>query len=147
MQKIRPFLWYDGRAQEAAQHYREVFAESGSVEVAPDGPGGSITIGGLEIILFDGGPGYEFNEAISLMVTCADQSEIDRLWDALVDGGEPSRCGWLKDRFGVSWQIVPESLGGLLGDPDPKRAQAALSAMLSMSKLDLAALEAAAGSA
>ncbi len=148
MQKIRPFLWFDGQAGAAAEHYRRIFADSTSVEVGTEVESGTLSIGGLEIVLFDGGPApFGFNESISLFVSCADQAEVDRLWDALCEGGEPGRCGWLKDRFGVSWQIVPEALGGFLGDPDPAKAKAALDAMLAMDKLDIAQLQAAHDSA
>jgi len=153
MQKIRPFLWFDGQAMAAAEHYRRVFADTSAVEVDTEvetGPmeSGTLSIGGLELVLFDGGPApFGFNESISLFVSCEDQAEVDRLWDALCEGGEPGRCGWLKDRFGVSWQIVPDALGRLLGDPDPAKAKAALDAMMTMDKIDVARLQAAHDSA
>jgi predicted 3-demethylubiquinone-9 3-methyltransferase (glyoxalase superfamily) len=103
-------------------------------------------VAGLTINAFDGGPMFTFNEAISLYVDCADQAEVDYYWQRLTEGGEESQCGWLKDRFGVSWQVVPRALPRLLGDPDPGRAQRAMQAMLSMRKIDVAALEAAVGS-
>lgn len=98
-------------------------------------------LGDREFTALNGGPGFTFNEAISFMVPCANQSEVDRYWDSLSDGGEESQCGWLKDRFGVSWQIIPDRLGELLGGSDPEGAQRAMQAMLGMQKLDIAALE------
>jgi predicted 3-demethylubiquinone-9 3-methyltransferase (glyoxalase superfamily) len=149
VQKIRPFLWFDGQAAAAAEHYRRIFADSSAVEVGAEAEagameGGTLSIGGLELVLFDGGPApFSFSQSISLFVSCEDQAEVDRLWEALCEGGEPGQCGWLIDRFGVSWQIVPDELGQLLGGPDPVKAHAALQAMLTMSKLDVAALRAA----
>jgi predicted 3-demethylubiquinone-9 3-methyltransferase (glyoxalase superfamily) len=100
---------------------------------------------GQPFVALNGGPEFTFNEAISFQVSCKDQDEVDRYWDALAEGGEEGPCGWLKDKFGVSWQIVPEALPRLLGDPDPERAQRAMAAMLQMKKLDVSELEAAAG--
>lgn|SRR5690606_4073918 len=141
MQKVIPFLWFDGKAREAAEFYTEVFKAP-----PPRGKGGGVTfeVAGLKIHAFDGGPMFTFNETISLYVDCADQTEVDYYWQRLTEGGEESQCGWLKDRFGVSWQIVPRALPRLLGDPDPDRSQRAMQAMLKMRKLDVAALEAAA---
>jgi len=144
MQKVIPFMWFDGRAREAAEFYTEIFNSA-----APSSEGGGISfeVGGIRINAFDGGPEFNFNEAISLFVSCQDQAEVDYYWGRLTAGGEESQCGWLKDRFGVSWQIVPTALGRLLGDPDRQRADRALQAMLKMKKLDVAALEAAADAA
>ncbi len=149
MATVRPFLWYDHHAAEAADLYESIFA--GSTEVDIDRSGGQIAlrVGGTEMLLFDGGPvPFAFSESMSLFVLCADQSEVDRYWDAFIKtGGTEGQCGWLKDRYGVSWQIVPEALGRLLGDSDPARAQAALQAMLQMRRLVVADLEAAADGA
>ena len=140
MQKVTPFLWFDGQAKEAASFYTEVFRSPPPREA---GAGVSFEVGGMTLNAFDGGPEFEFNEAISLYVDCADQQEVDYYWGRLVEGGQPSQCGWLKDRFGVSWQIIPRALPRLLGDPDKARADRAMQAMLKMQKIDVAALEAA----
>ena len=156
MQRITPFLWFDDQAEQAAQFYVSLFPDSRILEVVrygDDAPGQaagvssvSFVLQGLEFLALNGGPLFPFTEAISLYTTADTQEEIDRLWNALIaDGGEPSQCGWLKDRWGLSWQIVPKRLSELLGDPDPARAHRALQAMLAMGKLDIAALEAAAG--
>jgi predicted 3-demethylubiquinone-9 3-methyltransferase (glyoxalase superfamily) len=152
--RVSVFLWFERGAEAAVEFYRSVFEPREPVEVTRypgqgEGPTapvliGSVVVGGVELKCFDGGPLRPFNEAVSLFVTCADQAEVDRLWHALGEGGEFGRCGWLKDRFGVSWQVVPEELGSLLGDPDPARAARARTAMLAMDRLDLAALRAAA---
>ena len=156
MTDIRPFLWFNGTAREAATRYLEVFDDaellSGSLE-RPDGESGptwsttEIRLGGLRLMLFDAGPEFPFTEAVSLFVPCETQEEVDRLWDALCEGGEPGRCGWLTDRFGVSWQIVPTILAEVLGHPDPAKAGAARAAMMTMSKLVIADLLAARDSA
>ena len=142
MQKVIPFMWFDGQAREAARFYTEIF---GGAE--PEGAAGGITfeVGGLKVNAFDGGPMFKFNEAISLFIECEDQAEVDYYWQKLTDGGEESQCGWLKDRFGVSWQVIPRALARLLGDPDRERAARATQAMLKMKKIDVAAIEAAAG--
>ena len=160
MQKITPFLWFDhGQAEAAANLYVSLFDDSEVLEVSrfpadtPSAPEGdvmtvSFRLAGQDYTALNGGPEFPFTEAISLAVSCADQAEVDRLWDALIaDGGEPSQCGWLKDRFGLSWQIVPDRLNELMADPDPERARRATEAMLTMGKLDVAALEAAADAA
>jgi predicted 3-demethylubiquinone-9 3-methyltransferase (glyoxalase superfamily) len=158
MQTISPFLWFDGQAEEAAELYVSIFPNSRILSVsrypesAPGVPGTAMAVSfvldGLEVQALNGGPGFPFTEAISLFVAAETQSEIDRLWDALLaGGGSPSRCGWLKDRFGLSWQIVPPALGVLLGDPDPGRAGRAMQAMLGMTKIDIAGLRAAADAA
>lgn len=144
MQKVVPFMWFDGRSKEAAEYYAEIF---GSPAPRTEGGGVSFEVGGIKINAFDGGPEFVFNEAISLYVDCADQAEVDYYWSRLSEGGKESRCGWLKDKFGVSWQVVPRALPRLLGDPDRERAQRAAQAMLKMNKLDVAALEAAADAA
>ena len=152
MLTITPFLWFDDQAEEAATLYVSVFPNSRVTRVSP-GPGGkamtvSFELDGLPVTALNGGPTYHFTEAVSFSVMCEDQAEVDRYWSALTaDGGEESRCGWLKDRFGFSWQIVPRALPELLGDPDRERANRAMKAMLGMRKLDIAMLEAAAGSA
>lgn len=149
MATVRLFLWYDHHATEAAELYESIFTGSSDVHIDRSGAQISLTVGGTEMLLFDGGPvPFSFNEAISLFVLCRDQPEVDRYWDAfLAAGGTEGHCGWLKDPFGVSWQIVPEALGTLLGDPDPRRAQAAMQAMLQMRKLVVVDLEAAANAA
>jgi predicted 3-demethylubiquinone-9 3-methyltransferase (glyoxalase superfamily) len=151
MKKITPFLWFDHDLEEAMAFYASLFEDSAIVEVsragdAPTDPVFSATfrVAGQEFLAINGGPLFPFTEAFSLFVDCDDQAEVDRLWEVLTDGGEPSRCGWLKDRFGLSWQIVPRRLMELLGDPDPARASRAREAMLGMGKIDVAALEAAA---
>jgi predicted 3-demethylubiquinone-9 3-methyltransferase (glyoxalase superfamily) len=148
MDSITPCLWFDGQAEEAANFYATVFDDAEITFVSP-GPDGSALLVGFRIgsqpfQALNGGPQFPFTEAISLVVPCDGQEEVDRYWDALVDGGQESQCGWLKDRFGVSWQIVPKQLGDYLGDPDPERAARAMEAMLKMRKLDLGALKAAA---
>ncbi|WP_127125368.1 VOC family protein [Georgenia sp. SYP-B2076] len=154
MQRISPFLWFDDHAEEAAEFYVSLFPNSGIRHVSRYGAGGpgapgsamsvSFVLDGMEVQALNGGPQFSFTEAISFFVRAETQQEIDRLWDALTAGGEPSQCGWLKDRYGLSWQIVPPALDELLGDPDPDRAARAMRAMLGMSKLDIAALRAAA---
>jgi predicted 3-demethylubiquinone-9 3-methyltransferase (glyoxalase superfamily) len=143
---ITPFLWFDGRAAEAADFYCRVFPDSHIVErmqAGPEGPVMSLTIelAGQRLMLFNGGPQFRFTEAVSLFVRCATQDEVDRYWAALLDGGQAQRCGWLRDRFGLSWQIVPERLGELLSDPDPARAQRVMQSLMQMVKLDIATLE------
>ncbi|MFP5343903.1 MAG: VOC family protein [Candidatus Limnocylindria bacterium] len=151
-----PCLWFDGRAEEAAAFYAGVFADSHVDRVwrspaeTPSGPAGMVltvdfTLLGQRVQGLNGGPDFRFSEAISFVVECDDQAEVDRLWDALTaDGGEPGPCGWLKDRFGLSWQITPRELNDLVGDPDPERARRAMEAMLAMGKLDIEALRRAA---
>jgi predicted 3-demethylubiquinone-9 3-methyltransferase (glyoxalase superfamily) len=155
MPKIHPFLWFDTQAEEAANFYVSLFPNSKITSVsrfgegAPGKPGAVMSVDfeldGQRISALNGGPMFNFTEAVSFMIDCADQAEVDRYWDALVaDGGNPSQCGWLKDRFGLSWQVVPTRLHELLGDPDKGRAQRAMGAMLKMVKLDIAKMEAAA---
>lgn len=154
MQRVSTFLWYDDQAEQAAEFYVSLIPNSRIVEVdrlsgAPGPASGVILVrfelDGIEYQALNGGPQFRFTEAASIMVLCDDQDEVDRLWDALTaDGGEPSQCGWLKDRWGLSWQIVPRDLIALQHDPDPGRAQRATQAMLAMGKIDIAALHAAA---
>ncbi|WP_164702832.1 VOC family protein [Modestobacter sp. KNN46-3] len=154
-QKIVPNLWFDSQAEEAANYYIDVFGEGRVLSVAryPEGapgPAGSVMsvefeLAGQRFVGINGGPQFPFTEAVSFQIDCADQADVDRYWDRLVgDGGEESQCGWLKDRYGLSWQVVPAGMEELFADPDPSRAQRAVQAMLGMRKLDLAALRAAA---
>jgi predicted 3-demethylubiquinone-9 3-methyltransferase (glyoxalase superfamily) len=156
MSKITPCLWFDGEAEEAARFYVSLLPESRvdhvqkNVTDSPAGKAGSVlivkfTLAGQRFLALNGGTRFEYTHAISFQVDCADQAEVDRLWDALSDGGSVERCGWLKDRYGVSWQIVPSVLPQLLGDPDPTKAQRVMQAMLQMVKLDIAGLQAAHG--
>ena len=150
MAKITPCLWFDGDAEEAARFYVSLLPDSRIASVSrspadnPSTPAGGVllvgfTLAGQPFTGLNGGPGFPFTEATSFVIDCADQAEVDRLWDALIeDGGSPSQCGWLKDRFGVSWQVVPRQLGEMLGDPDRVRAGRAMEAMLKMSKIDVA---------
>jgi predicted 3-demethylubiquinone-9 3-methyltransferase (glyoxalase superfamily) len=155
MPKITPFLWFDTQAEEAAQFYTSVFPNSRVLEVArygEAGPGqaGSVmsvrfALDGNEFVALNGGPEYYgFNLAVSFYVDCKSSEEVDHYWAALTDGGKEDRCGWLQDRFGLSWQIVPEGLPALLGDPDPERSRRAAQAMFTMTKLDIRAMERAA---
>jgi len=151
MQKITPFLWFDSQAEEAAKFYVSVFGNSRIVKTvrygaAGPGPAGSVMtvqfeLNGVPFTALNGGPLFQFSEAISFVVNCQSQAEVDTLWEKLSAGGQPGRCGWLKDRFGLSWQIVPTALPVLLGDPDPVKAQRTMAAMLKMDKLDIVALE------
>lgn len=155
MQKITTYLWFDQQAEEAAQFYTSLFPDSKILEVqrygeAGPGPKGQAMIvkfrlAGQEFLALNGGPHFRFTEAISLLVSCRDQQEVDELWEKLTAGGAPSQCGWLKDRYGLSWQIIPTVLPELLGDPDPARAQRAMQAMLGMQKIDIAQIQQAAG--
>jgi predicted 3-demethylubiquinone-9 3-methyltransferase (glyoxalase superfamily) len=150
--KISPCLWFDGNAEHAARFYVSVFPESRVDHVqrsAVDYPGGKVggvilvefTLAGLSYQALNGGPHDKFNDAISLSVACKDQAEVDRLWDALTaDGGKPVQCGWLKDKFGVSWQIVPEELVIMLRDKDPDKSRSVMQAMMQMVKLDVVKL-------
>lgn len=145
MRKITPFLWFDGNVREAVAHYASIFPNTKVLETTP-GPNGTLMSATLEIeeqqlILFNGGPSHTFTPAISLYVSCETQGEVDALWAKLTDGGAESRCGWLEDRFGLSWQIIPSILPQLLQDRDREKAGRALNAMLGMQKIDIAALE------
>ncbi|BBE22860.1 VOC family protein [Arthrobacter sp. MN05-02] len=150
MGSITPCLWFDGRAEEAAELYTSVVRNSRIVSMSragrePDAPALTVSfeLDGQPFIALNGGPLYTFTEAVSFQIACADQSEVDHYWTALTAGGEESRCGWLRDRFGLSWQIVPTVLPSLIGGDDAEGAQRAMAAMLGMGKLDIAALEAA----
>ncbi len=145
MQKIITFLWFDDNAEEAMNFYTSVFKDSRIINSMP-GPDGKILTGafelnGQEFMALNGGPQFKFTEAISLFVHCETQQEVDELWAKLSAGGEESQCGWLKDKFGLSWQIIPNALGDLLGDPDREAAGRALQAMLQMSKIDVKKLQ------
>ena len=145
MQKITPFLWYDDKAEEAAKFYVSIFRDSKIVSTMP-GPNGTVMgvsfiLDGQEFQALNGGPMFKFTEAISLFVRAETQPEIDELWDKLSEGGEKSRCGWLKDKFGLSWQIVPPLLGQLLGDKDPAKSQRVMMAMMKMDKIVIQALK------
>ncbi|MES2177547.1 MAG: VOC family protein [Gemmatimonadota bacterium] len=147
MHKITPFLWYNGRIQEAVTLYTTVFPSLKVLGTSP-GPDGlmsaTLEIEGQQLILFNGGPHHALSPAVSLYVNCETQEEVDRLWSQLVDGGAESRCGWLTDRFGLSWQIIPSILPTLLQDSDRNKANRAMNAMLGMGKIDIAELERAA---
>lgn len=157
MPVITPSLWFDDNLEEAVQFYTSVFPNSAVeqidrfTEAGPGTPGAVVSarfvLDGTRFIGINGGPAFAFTEAVSFTVHCADQAEVDYYWSRLSEGGKESRCGWLKDKFGVSWQVVPRALPRLLGDPDRERAQRAAQAMLKMNKLDVAALEAAADAA
>jgi predicted 3-demethylubiquinone-9 3-methyltransferase (glyoxalase superfamily) len=151
MPNITPSLWFNGNLEEAATFYASVFPNSSVEEFAryteagPGTPGavvsGTFVLDGTTFIGINGGPEFPFSEAVSFVIDCADQAEVDYYWDRLVAGGEESQCGWLKDRFGVSWQVVPRRLDELLSDPQPARATAATKAMLGMRKIVIAELE------
>jgi predicted 3-demethylubiquinone-9 3-methyltransferase (glyoxalase superfamily) len=154
MPKITPWLWLDTEAEEAARFYTSVFPNSRIGEVTRYGSAGprpegmvmtvAFELDGQEFVALNGGPDFSFNEAISFLVDCETQDDVDRYWSALSEGGQEGPCGWLKDRFGVSWQIVPRRLEELIRDPDPETSQRVMAAMLKMGKIDVAALEAAA---
>ncbi len=154
MPKTVPCLWFDGQAEQAAEHYTAIFPNSSVGEVTRYGPGSpapegsvmtvSFSLDGQQFVGLNGGPQFTFSEAISFQILCADQDEVDHYWERLSEGGQHSQCGWLKDRFGLSWQVVPTVLFELLKDPDPGRAQRATEAMLGMSKIEIAELQRAA---
>jgi predicted 3-demethylubiquinone-9 3-methyltransferase (glyoxalase superfamily) len=156
MSKIAPCLWFDGQAEEAAKFYTSLLPDSRIDKVVrapidyPSGSAGSVltvdfTLAGQQFMGLNGGPEFKFNEAVSFTINCEDQAEVDRLWDALIaGGGAPVQCGWLTDRYGLSWQIVPTILPKLLADPDREKARRAMEAMMTMVKIDIAALEQAA---
>ncbi len=158
LQKVTPFLWFDGQAEEAARFYVSLLPDSRIDHVSrsaadtPSGPAGGVltvefTLAGTRFVALNGGPEFPFTEAVSFQIACEDQAEVDRLWDALTDGGSESQCGWLKDRWGLSWQVVPKRLPELLADPDRDRARRATEAMLKMKKLVISELERAADGA
>lgn len=150
-QKITPFLWFDNQAEQAMKHYVSIFRNSRIVQVtrygeAGPGPAGTVMVGTFELegqrfSALNGGPVFKFTEAISLVVSCETQQEVDTLWARLCEGGEPGRCAWLKDKFGLSWQIVPRALVELLQDPDPARSTRVMQAMMQMGKIDIATLQ------
>jgi predicted 3-demethylubiquinone-9 3-methyltransferase (glyoxalase superfamily) len=138
--RVTPFLWYDGQAEEAARYYVSVFKKASKVaSVSPMSV--TFTLEGQPFIALNGGPLYKFNEAVSFLVDCRDQREVDYYWKALSKGGQPGRCGWLKDRWGLSWQVVPRALGECLGGADRAGAQRAMAAMLKMGKLEVRKLQ------
>ena len=147
MQKITPFLWFDGNAEEAVNFYASIFTNSKIVNIcrygeAGPGPKGSVMtvefqLEGQDFIALNGGPQFKFTEAISFSVNCETQEEVDKFWEKLSDGGEEGPCGWLKDRYGLSWQVNPTVLGEMLSDPDPAKAQRVMEAMLQMKKIDI----------
>ncbi|MBC7811885.1 MAG: VOC family protein [Burkholderiales bacterium] len=151
MQKITPFLWFDNNAEEAMNFYTSIFPNSKIESVAryPEGapvPAGTVMSAtfellGQEFMVLNGGPQYKFNEAVSFFVSCDTQEEVDNLWNQLTDGGEEGPCGWLKDKFGLSWQIIPTILGELMGDHNPVKAQNVMQAMFQMKKIDSAKLK------
>lgn len=157
MDAITPCLWFDTEAEEAAQFYTSVFPRSRIVNVSHYGSAGprpegmvmtvDFELDGRSFVALNGGPDFRFNEAISLQVDCKDQDEVDRLWETLSDGGEKGPCGWLKDSYGLSWQIIPSALPKLLADPDHEKAQRVMAAMLQMRKIDVGELERAAEAA
>jgi predicted 3-demethylubiquinone-9 3-methyltransferase (glyoxalase superfamily) len=155
MQKIAPFLWFDNQAEEAAKFYCSIFKNSKIEDVARYGEAGadvserpkgtvmtvSFRLDGQEFVALNGGPLFKFTEAISFVVNCKTQKEVDYYWEKLSKGGKKGQCGWLKDKFGVSWQIVPAGLGQLFGGKNPKKSERAMQAVLKMSKLDIARLK------
>jgi predicted 3-demethylubiquinone-9 3-methyltransferase (glyoxalase superfamily) len=147
MSKITPFLWFDSQAEEAALFYTSIFKNSKITNVSRGGPDGPVMIVNFEldgqaVIALNGGPMFPFSEAFSFSVDCVDQAEVDYFWEHLLaGGGQESQCGWLKDKFGLSWQIVPRALGELMGDPDPVKSQRVMQAMLKMVKLDVPTLQ------
>jgi predicted 3-demethylubiquinone-9 3-methyltransferase (glyoxalase superfamily) len=150
-QKITPALWFNYNLDEALEFYTSIFKDSEVLSTSRYGEGGPGPAGALwtatfrligqEFMGINAGPMFSFTEAVSFAIDCADQAEVDYYWDRLTDGGEPSQCGWLKDRFGLSWQVVPSSLGRLLQDEDPMKAQRVMETMLEMQKIDIAELE------
>lgn len=151
MRKITPFLWFDNNAEEAMNFYASIFKNSKIRNIhrygdAGPGPKGTVMtatmeLDGEEFMVLNGGPHFHFTEAISLFVNCETQEEVDELWEKLSAGGKKGQCGWLKDQFGLSWQIVPSALGKLLGGPDPAKSQRVMKALMQMTKLDTAVLE------
>jgi predicted 3-demethylubiquinone-9 3-methyltransferase (glyoxalase superfamily) len=148
MKKMTPFLWFNRDIAEVVEFYRSVFPDARISDRMP-GPGGTLMsatfeLDGQRFIAFNGGPHYDLSPAVSMYINCESQEEVDQLWEQLLDGGRESRCGWLVDRFGLSWQIIPSALPRLLGDPDPGRAGRARDAMMKMQKIDTATMERAA---
>jgi predicted 3-demethylubiquinone-9 3-methyltransferase (glyoxalase superfamily) len=146
VQKIRPFLWFDDNAEEAMNFYLSIFKNGEALRVSRDDDTGKVTsvtfrLEDQEFLALNGGPHFRFTEAISFFIDCESQAEVDELWERLSDGGEKSRCGWLKDKFGLSWQVIPSTLIELLNDPDPQKSERVWQAMMQMSKIDIAALK------
>ena len=151
MQKITPFLWFDGRAEEAMNFYVSIFKNSKVVRVTRYGEGGpgpkgtvmsaTFQLEGQEFIALNGGPQFTFSPAISFFVNCETQQEVDELWEKLSEGGKKERCGWLKDKYGLSWQVIPSALGKMLQDKDPVKAKRVMQAMLQMDKIDIKTLQ------
>ncbi|WP_409344579.1 VOC family protein [Paenibacillus sp. MBLB4367] len=151
MQKITPFLWFDGNAEEAILFYTSVFNNSkieSMIRIGGEGPeskgsviSGTFQLEGQSFMAINGGPQFTFSPALSLFVNCETQEEVDDLWEKLSEGGEKQRCGWLKDKYGVSWQIIPTALGKLMHDKDPEKAGRVMKAMLQMDKIDIAVLK------
>jgi predicted 3-demethylubiquinone-9 3-methyltransferase (glyoxalase superfamily) len=151
MLRIDPFLWFDDQAEEAASFYTSLFENSKILDVARYGEAGpgeagtvmtvSFELDGQQFIALNGGPEFKFTEAVSFLVNCETQDEVDKLWEKLSEGGEKGPCGWLKDRYGLSWQIVPTALFRLMSDPDPEKSQRVMKAMLQMSKIEIEALQ------
>ena len=151
IQKITPCLWFDREAEAAVEHYMGIFANSRIVNLSRYGEGAQLPKGTALVVQFElegqrfqalnGGPMFKFTEAVSMSVRCEDQAEVDHFWDRLSAGGQPSRCGWLKDKFGLSWQVVPAMLGEVMGGPDAARAQRVMSALMGMNKIDIAGLK------
>jgi predicted 3-demethylubiquinone-9 3-methyltransferase (glyoxalase superfamily) len=150
-QKITPFLWFDNSAEAAMNHYVSIFKNSKTLGLTRNGQGGpgpegsvlvcSFELDGVQFNALNGGPMFKFTEAISMLVTCDSQDEVDHFWDRLCEGGAPIQCGWLKDKFGLSWQIVPRVFFELIQDPDPAKSQRVMQAMMQMTKFDIAALQ------
>lgn len=144
-QKITPFLWFDGKAEEAAEFYVSIFPDSAVTGVTPGPTGAPLVVqfrlAGVEFLALNGGPQFRFNEAISLAIDCRSQAEVDELWEKLSAGGSQGQCGWLKDRYGLSWQVVPAVLPKLLADPDRAKAARVMEAMMRMTRLDIQALQ------
>ncbi len=151
MQKIIPFLWFDGKAEEAANFYVSLFKNSRIVNIARYGDAGpgpkgtamsaTFELAGQRFIALNAGPQFKFSEAISFFINCETQQEVDDLWEKLSAGGQKSKCGWLKDKYGLSWQVIPTALGDMLHDKDPKKSQRVMQAMLQMDKIDIARLK------
>jgi predicted 3-demethylubiquinone-9 3-methyltransferase (glyoxalase superfamily) len=154
MQKINPFLWFDNQAEDAMNFYLSVFKDSKAGKIvrygdAGPGPEGSVMVAsfelnGMKFTALNGGPVFKFTEAVSFVVDCETQAEVDHYWEKLSAGGQPGNCGWLKDRFGLSWQVVPSALPRLLSDPDASKTNRVMQAMMGMQKIDIAGLEQAA---
>jgi predicted 3-demethylubiquinone-9 3-methyltransferase (glyoxalase superfamily) len=139
MATVTPFLWFEGNMQEAVEFYLSVFKEARLISMSP--MSAAFEVLGREFMALNAGPHHKFNEAISFFVSCADQAEVDYYWERLSAGGGEQQCGWIKDRFGVSWQVIPQVLGRLLGDPDRAKADRVMQAMLKMRKIVIADLE------